>query len=326
MNLRSPVDKESFRSEAATNDVCYLFEDETSLYFQTLKSKQFNADYGDLYPKIVALEHEIGQQLLNHLREPVSSTHHIVRMCAQLDCFIALGRSAAVLNLVRPEVIDEKAINITSGRHVLFEMAGKTFHANDTSISVAQKRLVLCLNAPNASGKSVYLKQVALIAYMTHIGCFVAAKAARIGRLDAIYSRMYSLECTHQGNSAFLNDLQQMGRVLASSSSNSLILIDEFGKGTNSTEGQALLIACVEHLLRRGELSPMALISTHFEHVSEMLASNGWMHEQTFRCVRTAQGITSTFQLVDGRACGAYAAEGSEVNSTLQELFNLAGG
>lgn len=326
MDLKPAVDKVAFRNGAETNDVHYFFEDESSLYFQTPKSTHFNQTYGDLYPNIIALEQDICQHLLEHIRPTVSSTHQIVRMCAQLDCFIALGRSATVLNLIRPEVIDEKAIYITAGRHVLFEMAGRNFHENDTSISAAKQQLVLVLNAPNASGKSVYLKQVALIAYMTHIGCFVAAKKAQIGRLDAIYSRMYSLECTHQGGSAFLNDLQQMGRVLASSSTHSLILIDEFGKGTNSTEGEALLIACVEHLLKRGALSPMAFISTHFEQVSEMLVPLGWMLEKTFRCLITAEGIKSKFELVDGRACGAYAAEGSEVKSSLKKLFNIPGG
>lgn len=326
MKLKSSANQDAFRIGAATNNVQFFFEDESSLYFKTPKITNLNQIYGDLYPKIVALEQEICQHLLEHIRPTVSSTHKIVRMCAQLDCFIALGRSATVLNLIRPQIIDEKAIYITAGRHVLFEVAGRNFHANDTIISEAQQQLVLVLNAPNASGKSVYLKQVALIAYMAHIGCFVAAKKAQIGRLDAIFSRMYSLECAHQGGSAFLNDLQQMGRVLASSSSHSLILIDEFGKGTNSTEGQALLIACIEHLLSRQSLCPMALISTHFEKVSEILFPLGWMREKTFRCCITAEGITSTFQLEDGRACGAYAAEGSEVKASLKELFHVPGG
>lgn len=308
------------------NGIQFICEDESSIYFQTPKTTQFNQTYGELYPKIIALEQDICQALLEHIRPFVSGTHQCVRMCAQLDCFIALGSSAASLNLMRPDVIAEKAIYITAGRHLLFEVAGKTFHANDTHISEAQQQLVLILNAPNATGKSVYLKQVGLIAYMTHIGSFVAAKVARIGRIDSIFSRMYSLECTHQSGSAFLHDLQQMGRVLASSSTRSLILIDEFGKGTNSTEGEALLISCIEHLLNRAELSPMALISTHFERVSDMLTPLGWMREKTFRCRVSDQGIASTFELVDGRSCGAYAAECTEVKASLKESLKFDGG
>lgn len=246
----------------------------------------------------------IGTKLLNHIHPTVTDAHRILKLCAKLDCLIALSKSSISLRLTKPNITADKTIQIIDGRHILLESTFASSNRqqmmpNDTNISEAAKELIILLNAPNASGKSVYQKQVGLIVYLAHIGCFVPAQQATIARLESIYSRIYCLDCTHHSISSYLGDLQQMGRLMTCSSSRSLILIDEFGKGTNEHEGRALLSACVEHLLKRGALAPMTIVSTHFRGLLAVLRPYGWIKEQTFEIIKSNDGIRSTFKLIN---------------------------
>jgi DNA mismatch repair protein MSH5 len=123
---------------------------------------------------------------------------------------------------------------------------------------------MLVLTGPNYSGKSVYLKQVALIVFMAHVGCFVPAESAEIGLTDKILSRVTTRESVSRSQSTFMIDLQQMSLGLSLATRRSLLIIDEFGKGTESSGGAGLACAVMEHLLSLGSERPKGLISTHF--------------------------------------------------------------
>lgn len=122
----------------------------------------------------------------------------------------------------------------------------------------------LVLTGPNYSGKSVYLKQVALIVFMAHVGCFVPAKSASIGLTDKILSRVTTRETVSRIQSAFMIDLQQMALALNLATRRSLLIIDEFGKGTDSSDGAGLACAVLEHLLSLGNRRPKVVAATHF--------------------------------------------------------------
>jgi DNA mismatch repair protein MSH5 len=123
---------------------------------------------------------------------------------------------------------------------------------------------MLVLTGPNYSGKSVYLKQVALIVFMAHIGCFVPAKSATIGLTDKILSRVTTRESVSRIQSAFMLDLQQISFALNLATPRSLLIIDEFGKGTESSDGAGLVCAVLEYLLNLNKVSPKTLVVTHF--------------------------------------------------------------
>lgn len=183
-------------------------------------------------------------------------------------------------------------LNDTS--HILQELTVSSFVANDTSIaggpgapqfidgdseSFSQRRTgtstgytyshtdgpsTLILTGPNYSGKSVYLKQVALIVFMAHVGCFVPAESAKIGVTDKILSRVTTRETVSRVQSAFMIDLQQISLALSQATRRSLLVIDEFGKGTDSSDGAGLACAVFEHLLSLGEECPKVIGATHF--------------------------------------------------------------
>jgi DNA mismatch repair protein MSH5 len=123
---------------------------------------------------------------------------------------------------------------------------------------------MLILTGPNYSGKSVYLKQVALIVFMAHVGSFVPAESARIGLTDKILSRVTTRETVSRQQSAFMLDLQQISLALSLATRRSLLIIDEFGKGTESSDGAGLACAVMEHLLNLGTERPKVIGATHF--------------------------------------------------------------
>jgi DNA mismatch repair protein MSH5 len=148
-----------------------------------------------------------------------------------------------------------------------------------TIIDGTNRHFINIINAPNASGKSVYMKQVALICYMAHIGCFVPADECTVMLLDSIYTRIYTPESVYQCESAFMADLQQMSKVIINSSSRSLVLVDEFGKGTHFKDGIALLAASIEHFVDRVDLTPLAFITTHYHQVYDLMQSKEFTKE-----------------------------------------------
>jgi DNA mismatch repair protein MSH5 len=131
---------------------------------------------------------------------------------------------------------------------------------------------MLILTGPNYSGKSIYLKQVALIVFMAHVGCFVPAHSAKIGLTDRILSRVTTRETVSRIQSAFMLDLQQISLALSLATRRSLLIIDEFGKGTESSDGAGLACAVMEHLLSLGCERPKVVGATHF-HGTPLLLS-----------------------------------------------------
>ena len=140
---------------------------------------------------------------------------------------------------------------------------------NDCEIGSASERLML-LTGPNASGKTVYLRTVAMIVYLAHVGSYVPAESATVARTDAIHTRMHSKESAAVNHSAFMLDLSQMASIFKHATARTLCLIDEFGKGTNAQDGISLLYASLADLLSRGDNCPRVLACTHFTELLEI--------------------------------------------------------
>jgi DNA mismatch repair protein MSH5 len=171
---------------------------------------------------------------------------------------------------------------LTKYSHIIQEMTVSSFVPNDTELvggpgesdnhyntvsshdSAKDSASMLVLTGPNYSGKSVYLKQVALIVFMAHVGCFVPAESAEIGLTDKILSRVTTRESVSRTQSSFMIDLQNISLALNLATRRSLLIIDEFGKGTESSGGAGLACAVMDHLLSLGNERPKGLVSTHF--------------------------------------------------------------
>ncbi|KAI6030817.1 DNA mismatch repair protein MutS [Pisolithus orientalis] len=236
------------------------FSSESHVYFKSQEMHDMDHHIGDLHSSIVDREIELVQELLEKIVPFHDSIMNICDVCAELDCLLAFAEAARSFNYRRPRMVEGSIMDIVQGRHPLQELVADAFVPNDARLvggvgfgqsyvpddafSVADglpfNSVVLCTGA-NACGKSVYLKQVALIQYMAQIGSFVPAESATLGIVDKIFTRIQTKESVSKVQSAFMIDLSQVSLALRNCTSRSLILLDEFGKGTISTGNGDLL-------------------------------------------------------------------------------------
>ncbi|KAK1895204.1 MutS protein like 5 [Dissostichus eleginoides] len=286
--LPSMAEKEDFEIEGLD----FMFLSEDRLHYRSQKTKELDDLLGDLHCDIRDMETAVMTQLQNAVLERSASLYKVLDLTAELDCLMALSSASQEYGYTSPKLSSHRKISITQGRHPLLELCSPVFVANSFQSSESHSR-VKVITGPNSSGKSIYLKHaelcsgkwlvrnqspVGLIVFMALIGSDVPAKEADIGLLDGIFTRMQSRESVSVGLSTFMIDLNQMAHAINSSSGNSLVLIDEFGKGTNTVDGLSLLAASISHWLRKpqGEV-PHVLLATNFHSLLQLglLPSSG---------------------------------------------------
>jgi DNA mismatch repair protein MSH5 len=206
-------------------------------------------------------------------------------LLGELDSLVALALGARKYGFNPPRMTTTNVIQIESGRHPLQELTVPAYIANSCHITggsgdeddqETEEPSMLVMTGPNYSGKSVYLKQNALIVYMAHIGSYVPAERATIGLTDKILTRIATRESVSQNQSAFMIDLQQIALATTLATHRSLIIIDEFGKGTNVNDGAGLSCGVLDYFLDLGDHRPKVLAATHFLEIFE----NGFLEER----------------------------------------------
>jgi DNA mismatch repair protein MutS len=186
---------------------------------------------------------------------------------AEIDVLCSLAQCAAERGYVRPEFIDKSEIDILDGRHPVMETILRTnFVPNDLHLHTSDHRFIL-LTGPNMGGKSTYLRQTALLVIMAQIGSFVPAKAAKLGIVDRIFTRIGAGDDLASGQSTFYLEMAEAANILRRSTGRSLLLIDEVGRGTGTIDGLSIAQAICEFLLGFDEQSPMVLFATHFHEL-----------------------------------------------------------
>ncbi|XP_047455392.1 mutS protein homolog 5 isoform X2 [Mugil cephalus] len=230
--LPTMVDKEDFEIEGLD----FMFLSEDRLHYRSQRTRELDELLGDLHCDIRDMETAVMTQLQNTILEKSASLYKVLDLIAELDCLIAMSSASQEYNYTSPKLTSCRKITITQGRHPLLELCSPMFVANSFQSSESEGRVKI-ITGPNSSGKSIYIKQVGLIVFMALIGSDVPAKEAEVGLVDGIFTRMQSRESVSLGLSTFMVDLNQMAQALNNSTGNSLVLIDEFGKGTNTLPG-----------------------------------------------------------------------------------------
>nr|XP_049692368.1 mutS protein homolog 5-like [Helicoverpa armigera] len=287
-------------------DMKFMFQNNDYIHYKSKGCEELDVMIGDTYPEIVAHETRIMMRLTSVMLEHLHTLAAVVDKCAELDCLIAISKVSKEFNYVRPTLTTEKIISIKQGRHPLYTLTCDNFVPNDVESS-AEEGCVKILTAPNSSGKSVYMKQIGLIVYLAHIGSFVPAAAATIGLLRHVRTRVHSTECVANHMSAFLIDLRQMALALQESTSNSLLIVDEFGKGTSATDGLALLAACLNTLLFRGDDCPHVLLATHYLNIKEYIVESPLVRFLRFEYILQDGEPVFLFRVCSGGADTSFA-------------------
>ncbi|CAD6186473.1 unnamed protein product [Caenorhabditis auriculariae] len=250
-----PID-ERFRMVYTTN---------TTMHVKNERMDRLDQEMGDIKMQIVDKEALIQMRVKKLIMAVKNELHSAVRVVATLDAIISLSLVSREMNWVCPALVDELVIFVNEGTHPLSQLVSKKNFVPNPISSWNGESKVKIITGPNACGKSIYLKQVGIIVFLASIGSFVPARKAKIGPIDLIITRMYTIDTVLDGLSTFALDIGQISVALRRSTGKSLVIIDEFGKGTMVEVGLSLLAACLTYWIQRGvEDCPHLFLSSHF--------------------------------------------------------------
>jgi len=232
----------------------------------TPELKEFEDKALSARDRALALEKALYEELLGLLSAHLPALQRIARALAQLDLLACFSATASSRNYCRPEFTDEILIEIDAGRHPVVEAQIDPFIANGAQLSPT--RQLLLITGPNMGGKSTYMRQTALIVLLAHVGSFVPAKAARIGPIDQIFTRVGAADDLAGGRSTFMVEMTESANILHNATEKSLVLMDEVGRGTSTFDGLALAWAIARELIERNK--SLTLFATHYFEMTRL--------------------------------------------------------
>lgn len=237
-----------------------------------------------------------------------------------------MSKVASMYGYVRPTINNQNIHEIKDGRHALLELISSDYQPNDFYSSEDAGKVKI-LTGPNASGKSVYLKQVALIIFLVHIGSFVPATKANIATVHSIHSRIHTTESVTVRLSSFMIDLSQMSTAIYNAKASSFITVDEFGRGTTGCEGVAILAGALRKFLDKDEFCPHVLVSTHLQQVLRYLPDTPKVQALKMQHALCEEKMVFSFQIKEG-VSNSYALDmakaiglGDDIVSRAREIL-----
>ncbi|ORX62980.1 hypothetical protein DM01DRAFT_1369544 [Hesseltinella vesiculosa] len=230
------------------------------VYYRCPMTDYFGQRYGDIHTKVEEKHIELVQNLGDQVLLERGHLLVLAEYLTELDCIQSLAKAALDHHYNPPTVTTARGLSIQFGRHPIYELVFENYVANSAS-SIPP---IMVLTGANASGKSAYMKQIALIVYMAHIGSFVPAKEALVGLTDKIFTCTSTVESSMTNTSAFAHDALQVAQAIEYATDRSLVVMDEFGKGTIPEDGTSLLAASLNYFAQKHPNCPTVIASTHF--------------------------------------------------------------
>ena len=221
--------------------------------------------------KLVQLEYELFRELRGQIAKNVVRIQKTAKALAKIDVFASLALISEQNHYCRPSLNQNGRIDIKNGRHPVVEkmINNDMFIANDTYLD-NQKNRISVITGPNMAGKSTYMRQTALIVLMAQIGCFVPAETADIGIVDRIFTRVGASDDLASGQSTFMVEMTEVANILRNATGNSLLILDEIGRGTSTFDGLSIAWAVVEHISNPKLLGAKTLFATHYHELTEL--------------------------------------------------------
>lgn len=255
--------------------------------------------------RALAREKLLFDQVLDVLAAHIPALQRIARALALLDGLAALAEAALRYGYVQPRFVDSPGLTIVGGRHPVVERQVENFIRNDARL--AATRRMLMITGPNMGGKSTFMRQVALICLLAHVGSFVPADAAELGPLDAIFTRIGASDDLASGRSTFMVEMTEAAAILHGATERSLVLMDEIGRGTSTFDGLALAFAIARHLLEKSR--SLTLFATHYFELTRLNADYPECANVHLDAVEHGHRIVFLHALEEGPASQSYGIE-----------------
>ena len=271
--------------------------------------------------KALALEKQLYDQLFDLTAPFLPELQQLAAQLSELDVLSNFAERAITLNYQQPKLMTTTGINIEAGRHPVVEtVSSEPFIANP--LSMHEKRRMLLVTGPNMGGKSTYMRQTALIVLMAYIGSFVPAAAATLGPIDRIFTRIGASDDLASGRSTFMVEMTETATILHHATAESLVLMDEIGRGTSTYDGLSLAWACADYLATR--LKALTLFATHYFELTELASLLPGVVNIHLDAVEHDEHIVFMHQVQDGAASKSYGLQVAQLAGVPKKVIDQA--
>ena len=270
--------------------------------------------------KALALEKSLYEELFKLIHPELAALTHCAAALAELDVLTNLAERAQTLNYVAPQLTAEQGLSIQAGRHPVVEAVQKAhFCPNDLQLN---EQSMLVITGPNMGGKSTYMRQTALIVIMAYMGSYVPADSAVIGPLDQIFTRIGASDDLASGRSTFMVEMNEAANILNNASAQSLVLMDEVGRGTSTFDGLALAWSCAEKLVR--DIGAYTLFATHYFEMTQLPGLYDKACNVHLDAIEHGDKIVFLHQLKPGAANQSYGLQVAQLAGVPNDVIQAA--
>lgn len=299
-SFRNAVPEDYIRKQTLANAERY-----TTPKLKELEDTILNAE-----DKLYTLEYDIFCEIRDSIGQEAERIQKTAKALARLDAFSSLSIVAERNHYVRPKLNDKGVIEIKDGRHPVVEqmIEHDLFIANDTILD-NKNRCISIITGPNMAGKSTYMRQSALIVLMAQIGSFVPAKSANIGIVDRIFTRVGASDDLASGQSTFMVEMNEVANILRNATSNSLLILDEIGRGTSTFDGLSIAWAVIEHISNKKMLGAKTLFATHYHELTELEGKIGNVNNYCIAVKECGEDIVFLRKIIKGGADKSYGIQ-----------------
>ncbi|MGN0465164.1 MAG: DNA mismatch repair protein MutS [Lachnospiraceae bacterium] len=275
--------------------------------------------------KLYELEYEIFIKLRNDISSEMERIKQTAHAVAKIDVFCSLATVAANNNYVRPKINKTGVISIREGRHPVIEkmISNDSFIANDVYLD-QKKHKISIITGPNMAGKSTYMRQIALIVHMAQMGAFVPAAEANIGIVDRIFTRVGASDDLSSGQSTFMVEMNEVANILRNATKNSLLILDEIGRGTSTFDGLSIAWAVVEYISDKKLLGAKTLFATHYHELMELEGKIPDVNNYCISVKEQGDDIVFLRKIIPGGADKSYGIQVARLAGVPQQVIDRA--
>lgn len=260
--------------------------------------------------KLTTLEYDLFCKIRESIAMELERIQRTAKAIARLDVYASLSLVSERNHYVRPKLNEKGVIDIKDGRHPVVEQMinNDMFIANDTYLDNGS-HCISIITGPNMAGKSTYMRQAALIVLMAQVGCFVPAKSANIGIVDRIFTRVGASDDLASGQSTFMVEMNEVANILRNATSNSLLILDEIGRGTSTFDGLSIAWAVIEHISNRKLLGAKTLFATHYHELTELEGKMSNVNNYCIAVKECGDDIVFLRKIIKGGADRSYGIQ-----------------